>query len=218
MKTPNLYDTLGVARDATQREVKAAYRKRAAAAHPDKGGSDAEAQAINEAWETLGDPGKRARYNETGQVEGAEPAMTPGETIFLQTLNAVMRAVVDSREGSMTVEIVDRLEQSYGDQSHEHTNLKDRIARLERHFGRYISRETEENLIESHLRATQRKLVELSAKMDRELSAILDAITIAKGYADIAPAEVRYPRSRRYGDSGFHAMPIDEIINRLKKG
>lgn len=47
MKTPDLYDTLGVPRDAKPRDIKAAYRKRAAAAHPDKGGNDEDLQAIN---------------------------------------------------------------------------------------------------------------------------------------------------------------------------
>lgn len=218
MKTPDLYETLGVPRDATQRDIKAAYRKRAAAAHPDKGGSDAEAQSVNAAYETLGDSEKRARYDATGQVEGVAPAMTPGEMIFLQTLDAVMREVVDDDEGSMTAEITDRLKKKYGAQSREHSDLKDRIARLERHFGRYISRVTEENLIESHLRSTQRKLAELSANMDRELSAIHEAITIANGYADAAPAEVRFSgRSRGRQHFGFRAMSFDEYVDEITK-
>jgi curved DNA-binding protein CbpA len=218
MKTPDLYETLGVPRDATQRDIKAAYRKRAAAAHPDKGGSDAEAQSVNAAYETLGDSEKRARYDATGQVEGVAPAMTPGEMIFLQTLDAVMREVVDDDEGSMTAEISNRLKAKYGDLSREHTNLKDRIARLEQHLGRYISRVTEENLIESHLLATRTKLIELSARMDRDLSAILDAIKVANGYADAAPVEVRYGRSRGRPKFGYQMMGLEEYIRTMHQG
>lgn len=207
---PSLYDILGVARDATQRDIKAAYRKRAAASHPDKGGSDAEAQAINEAWETLGDPDRRARYDATGQVEGVAPTMSPGETIFMETLESVMRAVVDDDEASMTTEICNRLQKRYGALSRDHANLKDRIIRLgDHHFGRYFSA-TGENLIESHLRATQSKLIVIAENMDRELHALLDAIAIANGYVDVVPAEVRSPR-RNAKVFGFRAVGWDQF-------
>jgi curved DNA-binding protein len=57
------YSTLGVARDATQEEIKKAYRKLAMTHHPDKGGSPAEFQKINDAYEVLGDATKRQQYD-----------------------------------------------------------------------------------------------------------------------------------------------------------
>lgn len=45
------WDVLGVARTATLDEARAAYRRAASAAHPDRGGTDARMAEVNRAWE-----------------------------------------------------------------------------------------------------------------------------------------------------------------------
>jgi curved DNA-binding protein len=64
------YSTLGVAKTATQKEIKAAYRKLARKHHPDVNQGDKSAETrfkeINEAHEVLGDPEKRKKYDELG--------------------------------------------------------------------------------------------------------------------------------------------------------
>ena len=57
------YATLGVAKNATQDEIKRAFRKLASHHHPDKGGDTAEFQKIQAAYDTLGDADKRAAYD-----------------------------------------------------------------------------------------------------------------------------------------------------------
>lgn len=60
------YDTLGVAKDATQDDIKKAYRKLAQKYHPDRN-KDTDAttkfQEIQKAYQTLKDPQKRAEYD-----------------------------------------------------------------------------------------------------------------------------------------------------------
>jgi curved DNA-binding protein len=65
------YNTLGVPRDASQEDIKKAYRKLAMQHHPDKGGDPNEFQKISEAYETLSDGAKRLVYdNPQSQAQG----------------------------------------------------------------------------------------------------------------------------------------------------
>jgi len=60
------YKTLGLERDASLGDIKKAYRRLAMTKHPDKGGDAEEFKALNEAYETLSDPDKRAHYDRFG--------------------------------------------------------------------------------------------------------------------------------------------------------
>ncbi|KAJ1659468.1 hypothetical protein IWQ61_001464 [Dispira simplex] len=65
----NLYQVLGVDRDAPPTEIKRAYRTLALRYHPDKNPSAADQfKAINEAYEVLGDPKKRQVYDRYGEA------------------------------------------------------------------------------------------------------------------------------------------------------
>ncbi len=62
----DLYEILGVARNASEDEIKRAYRKRARTAHPDVGGEEEEFKAITHAYEVLSDPQRRAKFDRFG--------------------------------------------------------------------------------------------------------------------------------------------------------
>lgn len=57
------YETLGVEKNATQDEIKKAYRKLASKNHPDKGGDAEKFKEVQVAYETLSDEQKRASYD-----------------------------------------------------------------------------------------------------------------------------------------------------------
>ena len=65
------YKILGVDKNIPQKDVRAAYRKRAKQFHPDLHPNDPKAkakfQALNEAYEVLSDPDKRAKYDQFGE-------------------------------------------------------------------------------------------------------------------------------------------------------
>ncbi|SET14174.1 DnaJ domain-containing protein [Prevotella sp. kh1p2] len=65
------YKILGVDRSIPQKDVRAAYRKRAKQFHPDLHPNDPKAkakfQALNEAYDVIGDPEKRKKYDQYGE-------------------------------------------------------------------------------------------------------------------------------------------------------
>jgi len=61
------YEILGVAKDASQDDIKRAFRRLAHQHHPDKAsGDETRFKEINEAYQTLSDPEKRSRYDQFG--------------------------------------------------------------------------------------------------------------------------------------------------------
>lgn len=75
------YEILGVSKEATEDEIKRAYRKLALKTHPDKnGGDDTMFKKINLAYETLSDPDKKREYDNPNQMP--EFGGFPGGDIF----------------------------------------------------------------------------------------------------------------------------------------
>src|SRR5213596_902301 len=78
------YETLGVPKTATQDEIRKAFRKLARQFHPDvakdKKAAEAKFKEINEAYEVLGDPEKRQKYDTLGAnwARGGAQPRSPG--------------------------------------------------------------------------------------------------------------------------------------------
>src|SRR5215813_14076302 len=70
MAKRDYYTTLGVNRDASEEDIKKAYRKLAMQYHPDRNPNDKQAEErfkeINEAYQVLSDAKKRAHYDRLG--------------------------------------------------------------------------------------------------------------------------------------------------------
>lgn len=80
VKFQDYYETLGVSRDAPQQEVQKAYRKLARKYHPDmnkSSGAEDKFKQIGEAYEVLGDPEKRKKYDSLGANWKAGQEFTP---------------------------------------------------------------------------------------------------------------------------------------------
>lgn len=80
MSSVDYYEVLGVTREASAEEIKKAFRRKARETHPDvNDGHDAEEtfKKINEAYEVLSDPGKRANYDRFGTADPRSSGFGP---------------------------------------------------------------------------------------------------------------------------------------------
>jgi molecular chaperone DnaJ len=81
----DLYEILGIRRDAQPAEIKAAYRKLARTLHPDVNGDPADQERFKEitgAYEILSDPAKRRRYDEFGSTGPQGAPFTDIQDLF----------------------------------------------------------------------------------------------------------------------------------------
>ena len=78
MSKRDYYEVLGASKNASEAELKKAYRRAAQKYHPDRNPDDKEAEEkfkeCKEAWEVLGDPQRRAAYDQFGHA-GVDPSM-----------------------------------------------------------------------------------------------------------------------------------------------
>jgi molecular chaperone DnaJ len=63
------YNILGIGKSASDEEIKKAYRKLAMKHHPDQGGDELKFKEINEAYQVLSNPQKKAQYDKFGTAD-----------------------------------------------------------------------------------------------------------------------------------------------------
>ena len=90
-----LYDVLGVGKDATPADIKKAYRRKAKSEHPDAGGSSEKFTELTLAYECLSDSDKRDRYDRTGETGGSSIDQELNQALSIATgaINAVMQEI-----------------------------------------------------------------------------------------------------------------------------
>jgi molecular chaperone DnaJ len=98
----DLYETLGVTRTADDAALKAAFRKLAMQYHPDRNSGDKEAEAkfkdINQAYEILKDPQKRAAYDRYGHA-AFQNGGAPGGDGFASSMSDIFEDLFGSMMG-----------------------------------------------------------------------------------------------------------------------
>lgn len=102
-KVMDYYEILGIAKGASQEEIKKAYRKMALKYHPDKNPGDAQAEArfkeVSEAYEVLGDQKKREMYDRYGKEGVFAGAGGPGAGAGFGSMEDALRTFMDAFGG-----------------------------------------------------------------------------------------------------------------------
>jgi curved DNA-binding protein CbpA len=125
----NPYQTLGLDPSCSAAEVKAAYRRLSSEHHPDRGGDSERMAQINTAYETLSDPDRRQRFDETGNLR--EP---PGvDSLAREVLfGAMLRALDQLRDDADLVKAVrNALQSARAEGRSKLSDVKRRQERLE---------------------------------------------------------------------------------------
>jgi molecular chaperone DnaJ len=106
MVEQDYYELLGIARGADEASIKAAYRKMAKECHPDRQGgcknAEARFKAVNEAYDVLKDPQKRAAYDRFGRAAfqnggGGDPFSEGGFNGFSDIFSTIFGEFMDPR-------------------------------------------------------------------------------------------------------------------------
>jgi len=101
------YKTLGLNKTASADDIKKAYKKEAMKHHPDRGGNEATFKKLNEAYDTLKDPNKKAHYDATASQPGMGNVGSQGfhfKTTTVHDVNDIFGQAFGNRPGGFSVE------------------------------------------------------------------------------------------------------------------
>ena len=105
VKFQDYYETLGVEPGAGEAEIKTAYRRLARKYHPDvskEAGAEEKLKAVNEAYEALRDPQKRAAYDQlrAGAIAPATKFRLPVDLVAAMAVPAAATRILITRKSS----------------------------------------------------------------------------------------------------------------------
>lgn len=133
-----LYSVLEVSEDASEEDIKKAYKRMASKWHPDKNrGNEEEAarmfQEVTQAYEVLSDPERRTVYDENG--DGLTEIGDPAEEMFVEILSKLMGLAPSLRavlETCYTV-LEDMIDEAEG-QKKERKEMLERLHKMRKHL------------------------------------------------------------------------------------
>lgn len=169
------YATLGVSREATAGEIKAAFRAKASAAHPDRGGSTEDMQAINRAYEVLSDEARRAHYDANGADTLDRPVEDEARDMLLGAFSQVI-----GRDGDWLVEAANML-------AGVKAQIEQHVAEATAKRGRLVKRRDKvqakgenllHNIIDQHIAGLGRQL----EQMERARKVQAKAVDMLRSY------------------------------------
>lgn len=176
------YDTLGVAKDASPEDIKAAYRRLAQRYHPDKNHGEAAAGAaamfldVQKAYEVLSDPERRAQYDATGSDARQQTLAEEAKAMLLTMFDRALAA-----DGDAVANVAAQLREAKSTMHAERADLQRAVAKFEKRSGR-IKVKAGENLAQMLLDQAIKTRRERIAVLDRGLLVQAEAVRTLENY------------------------------------
>ncbi len=163
-----LYDVLGIDVDATDTEVKEAFRKKAHVHHPDKGGEPDAFANILEAYRVLGDPKQRKQYDESGytgeKLDDNEVSMEVMHQLFISLLSQI-----DIEKYHIPMKLLDIVLASINGFTKSRSATKDRIVLLDNISKRLTYNGKDIDVLQTVIKAETLKLENSITFLDYQL-------------------------------------------------
>lgn len=186
------YETLGVQPDATPEEIKAAYRRSAAKAHPDKGGSNEKMAAVNKAYQVLASAESRAQYDQTGEDPGAP------QDAATDMLMELFDLAISSCDGDVVKFVHSRLKDATDELKTKREDCERCIKRLEKKAGRVKVKGSATNLFQMLL---DKKISEQKARLSA-ITRTAENVQAARGLMDHYESGYVEPPAPKHDDIG----------------
>jgi len=184
----DLYDVIGVDKTATDAELRRAYRRRAAKAHPDAGGNRADWDRLQRALTVLSNPNSRERYDRTGDEEVGGADTMPA--FILQTAIQAVQHVIgeagkkgaDPCEFDIVADAVKHLTGQIRAQETAKAEKKKNIADIRRIGKRFKSKKGKPNRIGAMFEGSANDQERDLDKIDRQIEVLKGAIGVLKDH------------------------------------
>ena len=204
----DLYAELGVQPDATPVEITRAYRRKAKKLHPDHGGSPAEFHKLAKAKLVLSDPARRAKYDQTGEVDAdADHSAQDVLAMIAQALEMALKMVAQGQADAGAINVLDQMKAHIGAKIVEGKKARQAGAatkdRIEKVKGRFSVASGKPNQIEAIVDARLNDLRRTLATADAQIAILETALDTLKAYTyrvDRPSAMAFYP----LGSGVFH--------------
>lgn len=168
----NLYETLGLERDATPAEVKAAFRSRAKDLHPDKGGEDEAFKKLSFAYMVLRDKGRRARYDKTGETSKSkvESDLQKISSVLLMLFTSAIDEGIASRSDLDLIKLMKQfLTKTLKEREKKVQEIGGELVKIQQLAERISCRKGNRNLFGSIINNRKEVLLCTRNKMDEEI-------------------------------------------------
>jgi curved DNA-binding protein CbpA len=179
----NPYEILGVRRDASDEQIKSAYRRRAKTTHPDSGGDPNAFGRVQKAYELLLDPVRRKVFDDTGyDVELADPVDLQALIVIEKLVNEL---TLDEREPG-TFDPLTRMREDLSEDMRKarfsKRELERHSSRIEHHLER-LEKRPSTDILGSMLRARVKAIASAINETEAKIKASERACEMLYDYA-----------------------------------